>query len=424
MGPKNQQERETAFAKINELLEKHRKNWIDLGELMAGKSGSDPVWNIVEDDDDQVEPPGDLTVLDMVMAVINAHIDVSADDAVALALWILLTHHYDKFEYSPRLAALSPIKGCGKTTVLKALDYLCARAKLLNSISPATIYHLINRVHPTLLVDEGDNLGLNINPTIRSIMNSGHNVGSSVGRVIKGEPKEFDTFGPLAIAAIGTLPLTLMDRAVIIHMENSQRRDLRRLDRNSPNIEVVHSVYREIVKWARKPLPNNVDDILPNDNSRHADNWRPLICVAASFGKVWGKKAREVAANYKRNYSDDDLRVILLTDIRTAFNQLDANNVLSKKLVAEVRAANDLWDEYSTPHGLRKLTEAGMAALLRPFRPRIKSVTIWPLGRKRTDTIGSGKGYHRSQFTTAWARYCPEEDNEPASGKVAYLGKR
>jgi hypothetical protein len=217
LGSKNQQERETAFAKINELLEKHRKNWIDLGELMAGKSGGDPVWNIVEDDQTE-SPAGDLNVLDMVMAVINAHIDVSADDAVALALWILLTHHYAKFEYSPRLAALSPIKGCGKTTLLKVLSYLGARAKLRNSISPATIYHLINREHPTLLIDEGDNLGLNINPTIRAIMNSGHNVGSSVGRVIKGEPKEFETFGPLAIAAIGTLPLTLMDRSVIIHM--------------------------------------------------------------------------------------------------------------------------------------------------------------------------------------------------------------
>jgi Protein of unknown function (DUF3631) len=271
------------------------------------------------------------------------------------------------------------------------------------------------------LVDEGDNLGLNINPTIRAIMNSGHNVGSSVGRVINGEPKEFDTFGPLAIAAIGTLPLTLMDRSIIIHMEKSQRRDLRRLDRNSPNIEVVHAVYREIVKWARKPLPNNVDDILPSDNSRHADNWRPLICIADSFGRAWGAKAREAAAIYKRNYSDEDLRVILLTDIRTVFNQLDDDSVLSKKLVAEVRAVNDLWDEYSTPHGPRKLTEAGLSALLRPFRPRIKSVTIWAPGRKRTDTIGSGKGYNRSQFATAWARYCPEEGDEPASGKVAYL---
>jgi hypothetical protein len=281
LGSKNAQERETALNAINVLLEKHRKTWNDLGELMAGAS-RDPLWNTVEDDGDEPQG-GDITVLDMVLAVINAHIDVTEDEAFAIALWILLTHQYDKFEFSPRLALLSPIKGCGKTTVLKALKYLCARAALMNSITPATIYRLIDRDHPTLLIDEGDNLGLNINPTIRAIMNSGHDdVESKVGRTIKGEPKEFDTFGPLAIAAIGTLPLTLMDRSVIVHMEKSQRRDLRRLDPKSPNIEVVHGIYRELCKWAHAPLQAGIDDILPGDGTRHADNWRPLFRCRSS----------------------------------------------------------------------------------------------------------------------------------------------
>jgi Protein of unknown function (DUF3631) len=318
------------------------------------------------------------------------------------------------------LALLSPTKGCGKTTVLKALKFLCSRPTLMNSVTPAVIYRVIDRDHPTLLIDEGDNLGLNLNPTIRTIMNSGHNVGSSVGRVIRGNPKEFDTFGPLAIAAIGTLPLTLMDRSIIVHMEKSQRRDLRRFDPNSTNINVVNAVYREICKWARTPLKNNVDAILPNDSSRHADNWRPLVCVADSFGKAWGRKTRAVAAAYKRNYSDDDLRVILLTDIRTLFNQLNADRITSKQLVIELRGLNDLWDEFSGPNGARKLTTANMAALLRPFRPAIRSVTIWAPGRKRKDTTGSGKGYFRSQFETAWSRYC-STDEPTASGKVAYL---
>jgi hypothetical protein len=342
----------------------------------------------------------------MLLAVLNGHIDVTADDALVMALWILLTHHYDKFEFSPRLALLSPVKGCGKTTVLKALKYMCARPTLMSSITPAVVYRVIDRDHPTLLIDEGDNLGLNINPTIRAIMNSGHNVGSSVGRVIKGDPKEFDTFGPLAIAAIGTLPLTLIDRSVIVHMEKSQRRDLRRLDPNSPNIKVVDAIYREICKWARTPLQTNIDAILPDDSTRHADNWRPLICVADSFGKAWGRKARAAAYAYKLNYSDEDLRVILLTDIRTAFDKLNADRIASKQLVTEVRAIDDLWDEFPGPNGTRKLTTSSMAALLRPFRPAIKSVTIWAPSRKRNDTTGSGKGYFRSQFETAWAKYC------------------
>ena len=413
LGSKNKQEVETALNAINALLEKHRKGWPDIPALLAGTS-SDPIWNVVEDGDDQNDAPQDLSLIDMVLAVVTGHVDVTADEALVMALWILLTHHYAKFEYSPRLALLSPVKGCGKTTALKALKYLCARPRLMNSVTPAMIYRVIDRDHPTLLIDEGDNLGLNLNSTIRSIMNGGHNVGSDVGRVIKGAPTDYETFGPLAIAAIGTLPLTLMDRSVIIHMEKSQRRDLRRLDPNSPNIKVVEAVYREICKWAGTPLKNDIDAILPNDPTRHADNWRPLICIADSFGKAWGRKARAAADAYKNNYSDDDLRVILLTDIRTVFNQLNVDRVTSEQLVKEIRGINDLWDEYPRPNGTtRKLTTSSMTALLKVFRPRIKSGTIWPRGRKRGDTAGSGKGYLRAAFETAWSKYCSA--SEPAA---------
>ena len=422
LGSKNQHEREIAFAKINELLEKHRKNWSDLTELLAGNS-NDSVWNIVEDAQAE-SPAGNLTVLDMLVAVIAAHIDVSADDVLAIALWILLTHHHAEFVFSPRLAVLSPVPGCGKSTALELAFYLCARGKLLHSPSPASLYHAIDREHPALLIDEGDGLALNLNSALRTIMNSGHKVGVSIPRVIKGELKNFDTFGPLAIAAIGTLPATLIDRSIVIHIEKSQRRDLRRLDAKSPKFTVVNDIFRNIIKWAHKPLRSNIDNILPNDRNRYADNWRPLICIADSFGKAWGEKARTAAANYKKNYSPEDLRIILLGDIRAAFNQLGADEVFREKLVVTVRAINDLWDEYPTKQGVRKLTGAGMTALLRPFRPPIEAVTLWPPNRKRTDTIGSNKGYRRSQFEIAWAKYCPEEKgDEPASKIVAYLGK-
>ena len=102
------------------------------------------------------------------------------------------------------------------------------------------------------------------------------------------------------------------------------------------------------------------------------------------------------------------------------FDRLNADRIASKQLVAEVRATNDLWDEFPGPNGMRKLTPANMAALLRPFRPAIRSVTIWPPSRMKSDSTGSGKGYFRSTFEIAWAKYCSV--NEPgASGKVAYL---
>ena len=72
---------------------------------------------------------------------------------------------------------------------------------------------IIDRVGGTLLVDEADNLGLRENGILRGVLNSGHRKGGNIRRVIKGAPKAFNTFAPMAIAAIGFLPMPLMRRS-------------------------------------------------------------------------------------------------------------------------------------------------------------------------------------------------------------------
>ena len=92
----------------------------------------------------------------------------------------------------------------------------------MDNATPAVIYHLIDRLDGTLLVDEADNLGLRENGILRGVLNSGHRKGGNIRRVIKGAPKAFNTFAPMAIAAIGALPMPLMRRSIIIHMEKAR----------------------------------------------------------------------------------------------------------------------------------------------------------------------------------------------------------
>lgn len=88
-----------------------------------------------------------------------------------------------------------------------------------------------------MLLDEGDNLGLLNNPTLRSIMNSGHEKSSStVTRTIAGYAQDFETFGPMAVAAIGALPVPMIKRSIIVRMERSDRSDLKRLGNNDQAI--------------------------------------------------------------------------------------------------------------------------------------------------------------------------------------------
>jgi hypothetical protein len=78
------------------------------------------------------------------------------------------------------------------------------------------------------------------------------------------------------------------------------------------------------------------------------------------------------------------------------------------------------WSEWRGPSddGLpHKLTQNELAALLRPFR--IRSKTVWPKQRRAGDR--SKRGYWRSQFEVAWRSYCPPDDTPPQASKIRYL---
>jgi hypothetical protein len=94
------------------------------------------------------------------------------------------------------------------------------------------------------------------------------------------------------VAAIGTLPLPVMHRSIVIHMERRDgRRQLTRLDTDDADTKAdLNTAYRMMVSWARDaelasdpPLPAQLRD-------RQADNWRPLIAIADAFGADWAMR--------------------------------------------------------------------------------------------------------------------------------------
>jgi hypothetical protein len=337
---------------------------------------------------------------------------------VAAALWLLHTHVFNRFTISPRLAFTSPVRGCGKTTALAIIEQLAYRPERMDNATPAVIYHLIDRLHGTLLVDEADNLGLNVNGILRAVLNSGHRKGGSIRRVIKGEPKKFTTFAPMAVAAIGSLPLPLMQRSIIIHMQKTAGSIVKRFDTgDTDTMERINIVYGFVGRWASSKPALDLDPDLPKDlRNRIADNWRHLIAIADCFGPVWARLAREAAITFAHSFHDEDAGVILLSDIRTIFNRTAADRMTSADLITALLDIEEGgWSEY---RGMRddqqpkKLSAGEMARLLRPFGIRPRS--IWPATAKHRKGVSSRKGYYRSQFEEAWRCYCDEAAGTPA----------
>jgi hypothetical protein len=117
LGSSNANEREAARAKIDQLLAKNKKNWNDWTELLF--TGNVQGW---QDDEPTVDhSEADVArpaPLDLIRHILQRHLYLDEHQFVAVTLWIAHTFLYSRFAHTPRLALLSPVRGCGKTTVL------------------------------------------------------------------------------------------------------------------------------------------------------------------------------------------------------------------------------------------------------------------------------------------------------------------
>jgi len=413
LGSANPNEREVAWAKIDELLAKHKKTWNDLPELLglaedtSGRQGDRP------DDHGSTGAPPAPASLDLIRHILERHLHLTEHQLVAVTLWIAHTFVYQRFSITPRLVVTSPTMGCGKTTLLDIVSALGFKTHRTDNLTAPVLFRRIDRDRAAVLIDEGDNQDLPSNPTLSAVINSGHRHGGKIERCLNGEIVEFSTFAPLGFATIGTrLPLPTLHRSIVIRMERSSA-DLLRFDPKAiPEQQAdCDTVYHVTFNWAMDCVLDLNPELPEGLRNRLADNWRVLISIADACSPEWGKAAREAAIALSKG-QDEDLGVLLLSDIRSIFDRRPtADRLASAVIIEELNGLSDApWSEWRGPRGdqtPRRLSQAQLAQMLAPFgiRPR----TIWPL--RRSTAARSAKGYLRRSFEAAWSSYC---DGTPA----------
>jgi hypothetical protein len=360
--------------------------------------------------------------LELTHHVLREYVDMAPHEYIGTALWFHHAHVFEHFPISPRLAMTSPVRNCGKSLVLHLAERLTPNAERHDSITAATLFRLIDQSARTFLLDEGDNLGLKIERNLRSVLNSGYQKGGVIGRTIRGEPKNFSTYAPAAIAAIGTLPLPLMRRSVVIRMHRTSRTDLKTYQTIATSGEArrLEAVRRHMIAWSQT-AQFNFNPRLPKIlRGGTADIWRVLISVADSFQSTyWSKAARDAAVAFADGFYDEDAPVALLFDIRTIFRRLGVDRIKSVLLTQELHELEDgsgVWTAWrgesddAMPHAI---TQGEIAALLRRFDPNLRSKPLFELG-SRESRGKAGRGFYKHQFERWWRDYCPEKDDENA----------
>jgi putative DNA primase/helicase len=253
------------------------------------------------------------------------------------ALWVAHTYLLDRLMITPRLGITSPVKGCGKTTLLDVLFHLVFRPLMASNCSPSSIFRVVEKYRPTLLVDEADSF-LSNNEELRGVLNSGHRRGGSVLRNVGDdhEPRAFSTYAACVIALIGRLPGTLDDRAVpngLARRKPDEAIETFRFDR----VDHLTVLARKLMRWSKdnaEAIAATEPEIPAGLYNRTADNWRGLLAIATIAGGDWLARGHKAAlASVGADVDEGSRLELLLGDVRDIYDELKVDRIAGATLI-------------------------------------------------------------------------------------------
>lgn len=343
-----------------------------------------------------VEP---AALLSEISATVRRFIVCQQETADAVALWAAMTWFMDVVQIAPLAVITAPEKRCGKSQLLFLLGRLSHRPLTASSISPAAMFRAVDAWRPTLLVDEADSF-MRDNEELRGIVNAGHTRDSAyVVRVVGDDlmPQKFSVWGAKALAGIGHLADTLMDRAVVLELRRKLPNEAVERLRHAPvdlfeilaeKLARFADDYRESVRQARPALP-------PSLNDRAQDNWEPLLAIAEVAGGAWPDLGRQAALKLSGSDSPTmSTGTELLADIREIFETRKVDRISTADLIAAL--CDDDERPWATYNRGKQISPRQVSCKLSDYG--ITSTTI----RIASETP---KGYLRRMFEEAFSRY-------------------
>lgn len=338
----------------------------------------------------------------------------------AVILWLLHTYLVDVSEYTPYLHVTSPVRGCGKTTLLQMFEHTAARARRSDGITAAALYRTIDRHEPTMLLDELDTrLRGDSGEMLRGVLNSGFQRGGKVTICVGDEHdvRDHNVFCAKVLSGIGRLWDTVESRSIRIAMERASRDDLRSLRKvRGDRIGAICEPFRrKMLRWADDARDQLRElDIEPPDalGARQCDVWRPLLAIASVAGGDWPDRAQRAALTLHGVAEEEgDYGLLMLQDVRDLFHSrhvvqtATGGDVLPTATILEQLSQRDdrPWPEYRKD---KAISARSVASLLGRFGIKPKTVRI------SNAEQGTLKGYVYSECLPSFQRYLALETEQ------------
>lgn len=345
------------------------------------------------------DPVNPSEVLSEIAVTVRRFIVCQPETANAVALWAAMTWFIDVVLVAPLAVITAPEKRCGKSQMLFLLGRLVNRPLAASNISPSALFRAIDAWRPTLLIDEADSF-MRENEELRGILNCGHTRDSAYVVRVVGEnftPTRFNVWGAKALAGIGHLADTLMDRSVVLELRRKLPHEtVERLRHAEPKLFETLAAklarfaedYSEQVRLSRPELPESLND-------RAQDSWEPLLAIADIAGDEWPLLARKAALKLSR--SDDQAQSIgveLLADIQEIFETKRIERISSAELIASLCEDEEKpWASYNRG---KQIAPRQVSKKLDGYGIRSKNIRFG---------FSVSKGFEREQFDEAFLRY-------------------
>ena len=347
-----------------------------------------------------------------------------AEDAyVAVTLWVIHSHAIDCFESTPRLAALSPEPGSGKTRLLEVLELLVPNPMLTFNVSAAVLYRSMsadkdgNVAQPTIMLDEADTVfgprASKDHEDLRGFVNAGYRRGATAQRCSTSGKnitiETFPAFAAVVLAGLDDLPDTIMTRSIVLRMRRRAPHEVvepfRRRLHAPQGEELSYRIARWVIDEVHRDLRDAWPDLPESITDRNADIWEPLLAIADAAGGPWPQRARDAAVAMVKAASEStsqSLNVRLLDCTRVIFAAAgNPDHIPTDELL------NSLLDMDEEPwHDLRgkPLDARGLAHRLRKYDVRPEQYR---------DGMEKRRGYRRADLSDAWTRYLPSAPEHP-----------
>jgi hypothetical protein len=319
-----------------------------------------------------------------------------------LAVWAVGTHLFEVFDSFAYLALTSPTPRCGKSRVLELLSLLCANSERTSNISEAALFRLIEKFKPTLLLDEMEQIREKGERAqiLRNLLNAGNRRDATAIRCSEGGAsiERCSVFCPKAIAAIGSLPDTITDRAIVIGMQRRTREEkIERFlfHRAEPEVRQIRG---RVATWARANAETIKHAYLAAPDlgfleDRDAESWAPLFSILAVADESRLSELRGYAETLcgakQMDSAEEHLAIRLICESASALREGE-KNIASAELLTRLKDIPD------APWGEEGFDQRRLAKQLRSFGLRPKPVRIGnstPRGYEADCIRESGRRY-------------------------------